>query len=102
MENQRIQNSECFYRIFQDLADVAIFTIDVSGHITSWNRGASNIFGYDESEIVGLPLSTIFIPGDKDQAAREITEARDTGRADDERWHQRKNKEHFWASGVLS
>jgi len=98
------QQFEFFYRIFQDLVDFAIFTMDLEGRITSWNAGARKIFGYDEQEILGQPLATIFTNADQmtQQMEWEMTTARETGRADDERWHVRKNGERFWASGVLA
>ena len=39
----------------------AIITSDNAGHIVGWNRGAQNIFGYTESEVLNQPL-TLLIP----------------------------------------
>src|SRR3954469_2942728 len=102
MDNQR--DAEAFFGIFQNLADVAIFTIDEEGLIRSWNAGAQKMFGYDTSEILGQPLAKIFTKADEvaHQVEWEIESARTEGRANDERWHVRKSGEHFWASGILS
>jgi len=104
MSTNKHQHYEKFYRIFQDLVDFAVFTMNKEGRITSWNAGAKNIFGYDESEIVGQPLARIFTDADRltQQVKWEMATAEKDGRADDERWHVRKNGELFWASGVLS
>jgi PAS domain S-box-containing protein len=94
--------AEDFLGVFKSLPDFAIFTTNTTGGITSWNEGARNIFGYDGDEIIGQHLSRIFPAGDSLQAEWEIAEARTRGRADDERWHERKNRSRFWGSGILS
>jgi len=38
----------------------AIYGTTLEGNITSWNKGAEDIFGYSESEIVGKSLSLLF------------------------------------------
>src|SRR5262249_31016071 len=37
----------------------AILCIDVRGIITDWNKGAERLYGYTETEAVGLPLTTL-------------------------------------------
>jgi PAS domain S-box-containing protein len=36
-----------------------IFVIDLNKHITSWNKGAEEIFGYLSSEIIGQPITIL-------------------------------------------
>lgn len=45
-------------------SDDAILTKDLCGVITSWNEGASRIFGYSAQEAVGQPV-TMLIPPDR-------------------------------------
>ncbi|MGH8076244.1 MAG: EAL domain-containing protein [Lysobacter sp.] len=81
-----------------------IVVIDPAGTIKTWNSGAENIFGYTAEEIMGQPVSKLFtIEDQKDGVpARELEQARRNGRADDRRWHRRKDGTAFWADGVMT
>src|SRR5262249_5860820 len=82
----------------------SIFTRDPQGRITSWNREAERILGYAEAEVLGQPFSVIFTPEDVAQGlpGLELRTALAQGRAEDERWHLRKNGERFWALGIVT
>lgn len=45
-------------------SDDAIISKDLNGIITSWNTGATDIFGYSEAEVLGKSI-TILIPKDR-------------------------------------
>ncbi|HYI06220.1 MAG TPA: HWE histidine kinase domain-containing protein, partial [Reyranella sp.] len=67
------------------------------------NVGAERLIGYAEAEIIGLDGDVIFTPDDRAAGApeRERAGARAHGRAEDERWHVRKDGSRFWGSGFL-
>jgi two-component system CheB/CheR fusion protein len=90
--------------LIDSVKDYAIFTITPDGAVASWNTGAQRVFGYTEAEIVGQPVDTLFTPEDRErgvpQQEREL--ARTEGRAEDERWHVRKDGTLLFCSGVTT
>lgn len=42
--------------------DDAIIGIDRHGIVGSWNRGATKLYGYKETESIGRPLADIYVP----------------------------------------
>lgn len=100
-----LRESEERFRMFvESVRDYALFQIDLAGHITTWNAGAERLLGWTAEEILGQEAAVVFTPEDveKGEPDREINTARIQGRAEDERWHMRKDGERFFASGVLT
>ncbi len=56
---EEIQNSEAKFRSVIQSASDAILLVNEDGRITLWNKGAEAIFGYRESEVIGLPITSI-------------------------------------------
>jgi PAS domain S-box-containing protein len=52
-------------------SDDAIVSKTLDGHIQSWNAGAERIFGYQEHEVIGKPI-TIIIPEELQEEERRI------------------------------
>ncbi|MEG4004612.1 PAS domain S-box protein [Microcoleus sp. Pol11C1] len=101
---EALRQSESRLRlIFESAKDYAIFTLDLNGIIASWNSGAERLLGYTETEAIGCPIGMIFTPEDNEQAQPEYERqtALLQGRAEDERWHVRKDGNRFWASGLM-
>jgi PAS domain S-box-containing protein len=48
-------------------SDDAIISKDLNGIVTSWNHGASRIFGYDASEMVGQSILRVIPPDRQDE-----------------------------------
>jgi PAS domain S-box-containing protein len=84
--------------------EYAMLVIAPDGRILEWKAGAERIMGWTEAEAVGQPFSLIFNP--EDQAAGawqdELRRAARDGRADDKRWHMKKDGSRFFANGVLT
>src|SRR3954464_9174569 len=84
--------------ILESAFDYAILTIDLNGRITSWNAGARNLLGWEEAEALGMDGRLLFPPQDGERGAREaeMAQAKEAGRAEDERWHLRRDGGRFW------
>ena len=101
---EALRESEERYRLLvENASDYAMFTVDTDGRILSWNTGAERVFGYREEEAVGKPSSFVFVTEDVEAGvpAEELREAEVEGRAEDERWHLRKDGSRFFASGLV-
>jgi PAS domain S-box-containing protein len=93
-----------FRRMVLGVRDYAIFLLDPSGHITTWNAGAERIKGYTAEEIVGRHFSTFYTDADRarDHPAEELRIATDVGRYEEEGWRVRKDGTRFWANVVIT
>ncbi len=84
--------------------DYACVGFDADLKIRQWSRGAERVFGYGKDEVLGEPGGLLFTPEDRacgaDQEERQTAER--AGKAEDERWHIRKDGTRFWASGILA
>ena len=102
---ERLCESEERLRLMvESVRDYALYSIDLEGRVSSWNSGAERLFGYAESEILGREADLLFTPEDRQLgvARHELDHARATGRADDERWHLRRDGSKFFASGMVT
>ncbi len=90
--------------VMESVTEYAIITLDQSGTITGWNSGAERTFGWTRQEAIGQNTEIIFTPEDRErnESEKEMTEAREAGRASDERWHLRKDGSRLFMSGILS
>jgi PAS domain S-box-containing protein len=98
------RTEDMYRKSVEDVKDYAIFMADTDGIVTNWNLGAEQILGYEEREILGKNSSRFFTAEDrtKDIPRKELATAASEGRAEDERWHVRKDGSRFWASGVVT
>ena len=104
IQEERRELETRFTSLVKNIRDHSIFTLDPEGRITSWNLEAERILGYGEAEALGKHFSIIFSPEDRqaDVPGGELRTALSDGRAEDERWHLRKNGERFWALGIVT
>jgi PAS domain S-box-containing protein len=98
------RNERAFSLLVESTTDYAIFMLDPTGVIASWNAGAERIKGYKRQEIIGKHFS-IFYPEEakaQDWPATELAYAERDGRFEDEGWRVRKDGTHFWANVVIT
>jgi len=72
-ENKRAMASVAKLAAIVESSQDAIFGTTVSGYITSWNRGAEQMFGYSAGEVAGQPIS-IITPEDRKNEPAEVLE----------------------------
>jgi PAS domain S-box-containing protein len=98
------QSEERFRILVESVQDYAIFMLDPTGHVISWNLGAKRLKGYDESEIVGRHFSAFYRIEDiaEGRPIRLLNEALTHGSTSDEGWRVRKDGSQFWALAVIT
>ncbi len=95
---------ELYRLLIERVRDYAIFALDATGHIRTWNPAAERIKGYEADEIIGRHFS-IFYPEEDlawDKPGFELKEAARVGRFEDEGWRLRKDGSRFWANVVIT
>lgn len=73
---ERLRESEERFRVLTRTANDAIIVCDEKGVISFWNKGARDIFGYTEEEILGKSIR-ILIPEDRVKRYYESLRKRD-------------------------
>jgi PAS domain S-box-containing protein len=92
------------YRLLVEaVTDYAIYMLDITGIVTSWNAGAERFKGYRHDEIIGRHFSRFYTAEDQETGlpARALATAASEGRFEDEGWRVRKDGTRFWASVVI-
>jgi PAS domain S-box-containing protein len=97
-------SEERFRLLVQSVRDYAIFMLDPSGHIATWNDGAERIKSYRAEEIIGKHFSIFYPPEDiaAEKPARELAIAIAEGKYEEEGWRLRKDGSRFWASVLIT
>src|SRR5204863_206115 len=103
-EHTQRQHEEPYRLLVEGVRDYAIFLLDPTGQIISWNAGAQRIKGYTAGEIIGRHFS-IFYPADDIQRGKPATElkiAAQEGQYQEEGWRIRKDGSLFWANVLIT
>jgi len=92
------------YRLLVEaVTDYAIYMLDASGIVTSWNPGAERFKGYKPAEIIGQHFSRFYSEEDQKAGlpARALATAVREGKFEAEGWRIRKDGTRFWAYVVI-
>src|SRR5256885_5787255 len=93
-----------FALLVSNVVDYAIFMLDPTGVIVTWNEGARRIKGYSADEIIGRHFS-VFYPAEDVRNHKpdwELEVAVREGHYEEENWRLRKDGTRFWASVVIT
>ncbi len=93
-----------FHHLVDAVVDYAIYLLDDSGHVTSWNSGARRLKGYRDEEVLGQHFSIFYTAEDRaaDKPRRVLETVRREGRYEEEGWRVRKDGSRFWANVVIT
>jgi PAS domain S-box-containing protein len=101
---RRLQESERSFELLVDsVTDYALYMLDPTGRVVSWNSGARRIKGYNAVEIIGKNFECFYSEADRAAgipAAGLRTAARE-GRLETEGWRLRKDGSRFWANVII-
>jgi PAS domain S-box-containing protein len=92
-----------FRLLVQSIVDYAIYILDPTGRVTSWNAGAERIKGFNADEVIGKHFSLFYTEEDRKAGTpdRVLETARREGKFEGEGWRVRKGGTPFWASVVV-
>lgn len=99
-----VSDDAIFRVLVENVTDYAIFFLDKEGIISSWNEGARRSKGYLANEVVGKHFSILYPVDDVGggKCERELKEAVETGRYEEEGWRVRKDGSKFWAHVIIN
>ncbi|WP_259550935.1 PAS domain-containing sensor histidine kinase [[Roseibacterium] beibuensis] len=97
------RSEEQFRLLVQGVTDYAIYMLDPSGRVNSWNAGAARIKGYSPEEIISEHFSRFYTDEDRTtgEPAKALATAAEVGRFEKEGWRVRKDGSRFWAHVIL-
>jgi PAS domain S-box-containing protein len=99
------RNLKQHFQIFiEGAVDYAIFVLDPTGHVTSWNGNAQKIIGYEADEILGKHFGVLYRPDERRAGVpnRALELAVRHGKHEVEGWRVRKNGAPFFVTGTLT
>src|SRR5258707_13318301 len=97
------ESERSFRLLVEAVGDYALYMLDPTGIVTSWNVGGQRIKGYSPEEIVGRHFSCFYTEADRANGspARALDIGREQGRSDEAGWRVRKDGTVFLASVVI-
>jgi PAS domain S-box-containing protein len=97
------ESERSFRLLVEGVADYALYMLDPTGIVTSWNIGGQRIKGYSSGEILGQHFSRFYTETDRanGKPARALKIAEHHGRYEEEGWRVRKDGTFFWASVII-
>lgn len=94
------QSEERYHKMISEVKDYVVISLDKTGKILDWNKGAERIKGYRASEIVGKSFRLFYTKEDKERKLPDtlLQQAVENGSTTHEGWRIRKNGSRFWSS----
>ena len=98
------QSEERFRLLVEGVVDYAVYMVDPSGVVTSWNSGAQRIQGYAREEILGKHISHFYAADDVNAGLpwQELVRVKNLGHLETEGLRLRQDGARFMARVVMS
>jgi len=98
-EKELRESEERFRLLVSGVKDYAIFMLDPTGRIASWNAGAELVLGYRAHDVLGESFAMLHSPVERDagKPAADLSAATSSGRFEEEGWRLRRDGTRFWA-----
>jgi PAS domain S-box-containing protein len=103
-EEELRRSEEKLRLLLEAVKDYALFMLDPTGHVLTWNAGAAAIMGYRSADVLSRHYS-MFFPPEAVAAGRpdeELREALRTGRSEQEEQRLRHDGTVFWANVIIT
>src|SRR5437868_2702079 len=99
-----VDTAEQFHILVDSVEEYAIYMIDPTGKVVTWNTGAEKIKGYTGQEIIGKNFACFYTADDvaANKPQRNLTEAARRGYIRDQGLRVRKDGSTFEAEVVLT
>jgi PAS domain S-box-containing protein len=103
MPENDLLKSISFQSAIDDVEMYGLIMLDTEGRVVTWNRGATHLLGFSETEVLGRHFEFIFTPEDRAMKIpqQEVNKASQKGYAYDDRWHVRKDQSRIYVNGGL-
>jgi PAS domain S-box-containing protein len=103
--NFALDNSKLHFQILiEGIVDYAIFLLDPTGRVASWNNAAKQIVGYTADEIIGKHFAIFYRPDERraGEPNRALELAIRRGKHEVEGWRIKKNGTLFFVTGSIT
>jgi len=98
-----LSREDPLHLLLNAVTDYAIYMLDSTGKVASWNAGAERFKGYSSHEIIGRHFSAFYTAEDRGSGlpATALRTAETEGKFEAEGWRVRKDGTRFWAHVVI-
>lgn len=102
-ERQRLRELRQFELLMNGVKDTAIYMIDVTGDVLSWNKGAMRLKGYAPDHILGKNFARFYTAEDRERGAplAALRRALEDGAFEELGWRVRSDGSSFFAAVAI-
>jgi two-component system sensor histidine kinase/response regulator len=99
----KIENNHQFAWLVESIVDFGIIKLDPKGLISSWNKGAEQIYGFKPEQIINKHYEVFFLPEDVANGTPSLNLAicRAEGKYEEKALRQRSDGTSFWAYIII-